>query len=174
MKGWRTSENFYYPTAIENSITYKFNNINTTKYDICLELQYKSSQIVDLSLVYHFQNKENILFNASLKESETETLNFCLRYFRYDLSEEFSLSLQISGIEGNWNESVFSLISFKPNVRTIEKKSISLIYNWDLWEQTFDTNPASIQKWITIPNNLFTLSKVNKSPFDITFRGNNN
>jgi hypothetical protein len=126
---------------------------------------------VDLNVNYKFKEKVNVLFNASLMETESKekTINFCVRDFRYEVHEEFSLQLKISGIKDDWNETAFSLIDFKPRVEKIKEKSVSYISNWDLWESSLGTNPALTQKWASIPN--FDHSKDDKNSFNIVFKG---
>jgi hypothetical protein len=126
---------------------------------------------VDLNVNYKFKEKVNVLFNASLMETESneKTINFCVRDFRYEVHEEFSLQLKISGIKDDWNETAFSLIDFKPQVKKIKEKSVSYISNWDLWESSLGTNPALTQGWASIPN--FNHSKDDKNSFNIVFKG---
>lgn len=115
--------------------------------------------------------KENKPFYVSLSDTQT-SLKFCVRDFRYSLHENFSLELQVSGIEGTWNETAFSLKSFKPRVILINEKSVPYISNWDLLEPPFKVNGVPSQKWITIPEDLFNKSSDNKSPFSIAFKSN--
>jgi hypothetical protein len=179
LENWSENETNYYPNSSDNSIKYSFSNINTTKFDVCINLEYMSNQIVDLAVNYMFQSIVNQLFTVSLPKTDVDQKNFifCVRDFRNKVHEQFDLSLKIIGIDENeWNETTFLLTNFLPSVEPIPIPSeISFINRWDKWDDSTEENPAFNQNWRAIPQQLFNKNDSNRTiPFVYTFKSKYN
>ncbi len=167
VQNWSSEETetsvLYYPSGEDNSITFSFSNISASKFDVCINLEYKSNQTVYLDVNYTFENDKvsinDKLFTIPLDKpnEEKENLKFCVRDFLYTVHEQFSLSLKISGIEeNNWNNYTFLLINFTPSVKRIPPE-IPFIDRWGKWDDSPDGTQSLIQYWSAIPNKLFTI-----------------
>jgi hypothetical protein len=176
LKNWSEKETNYYPNGSDNYIKYSFSNISTTKFDVCVNLKYKSNQIVDLAVDYTFQSIVKQLFNVSLLKTgeDQENLEFCVKDFRNKVHEQFDLKLKIIGIDENeWNETTFLLTNFSPSVKLIPSE-ISFINRWDKWDNPTEVNPAFNQYWRAIPQQLFEKGSNNTQPFVYTFKSKYN
>ncbi len=176
LENWSEKETNYYPNSSDNYIKYSFSNINTTKFDVCVDLEYKSNQIVDLAVNYMFQSIINQLFTVSLLNTGgyQENLKFCVKDFRNKVHEQFDLTLKIIGIDENeWNETTFLLTNFSSSV-TLIPSEIQFINRWDKWDPLTEVNPAFDQYWRAIPEQLFEKDSNNTRPFVYTFKSKYN
>jgi hypothetical protein len=160
----KTQDYPYFPNSEKNVIVYKFKNINTTKFDVCIIMEYENRQIMSLKVGY--KNQTNELFSISLSETQKK-FNFCLSNFLNNVEEQFDLSLSVLSNENlpknYWNETLFQLKSFSPRVEVKNKRPISYIKSWDLSDKSDE-----LKQWTGIPNELF---HQNSDPTRIEFKG---
>jgi hypothetical protein len=156
--------------------SYDFINFDASKYDICFEIDYHSTKIMGLNVLYNHSGmgqKDSFRLPLSLGDSK---LDFCLRDFLFHIQENFTVSFQFNGdsSEIKWDESPFILNNLRfENIAVQSEKTLRYIHNREVNlsnatifdKQLKDTNG----KWKYIPKR--DNPDDNISPFKITFKG---
>ena len=166
---WTLKNGILFPNNKENSIKYKISDINSTAYDVCLNITYNSSQTVELKLNYKFESQTIELRIIPLLKTADDQVDFCLGDFYNSNRENLTIELKvISNAENFWDENGFQLKTFKPSL--VKKKDpVPYLNRWD--KVIAGTDPPINQYWKAFPESMFK-KLTDKEVLDLELKGN--
>lgn len=131
-------------------------DINSTAYDVCLNITYNSSQTVDLKLNYQFDSQSIELGVIPLLRTSDDQVNqvdFCLGDFYNSKRENFTIEFKVvSNAENFWDEYSFQLKTLTPSLAQ-KKDPVPYLSRWD--KAIARTDPPIDQYWKAFPQSMF-------------------
>ena len=154
---WNKTDNGLHPIKKDNSLRYTLRNINTTKFDVCITVQYNSIETVDLTINYLDKSpdaQQQQLASLSVPKGDGQTLDFCLSDFYYGTDEQFEIEFKVVATFETWDETAFLISSVKFSLQ--ERRPLSTyLGRWDTNPTKSAKTAAHSQHWTAIPSSLF-------------------
>ena len=164
-----TTDTGLYPNTKDNALNYNLKNINATKYDVCLDIQYISVETVEMAIKYqaHSPDAEPIdLATIPLLQTDQNT-SLCLSDFYHGTNENFQLTFSVLANFEKWNRTNFELTSMKYKLN--DKRPLSqYLGRWDINPTRLFKTPAKDQHWTAIPSSLFRQSTDQALSYEFT------
>ena len=159
IKGYSTESKV---NSQDNHVIYKLSNLNTTKHDVCLDIEYSSEESYRLKVSYDVSP----LFDIALEQSiRGKTFSFCVKQFVRKVSENFELKLEMSNVnDPDKFEKPCTLKSIKLYLAIhSETPAVPFIESWVYINNTLDSLiPKERQRWYSLPKD-----KINPKSFDL-------
>ena len=145
------------PFDNQNELKLKFTNTDD-KQITCLDITYKSTKSVFLNVIYNEMVGSKVKYQIPKSDNE-KIITICVNDLTYKLSENFTISLSITGLEVKANDFTITKIIQKYSADQ-NKQPENLIQNWlnstDLKIKNLNEHSANTAgKTLTFSSELF-------------------